>query len=191
MLRITEIELYDEDYFDSMIDEITPPISIMGIAFTPSSVFKTDKSAYREFCNNTQESLIRYACPFCLDWHDDESSAMDCCWSSESDTLLADYLEAVAFTEGFDCIEDLNLSDEARESALEDIKGFAELSGDILSDYSASFAGNLWYSRNGHGVGFFDADTYSEQHKTQLQKNAKTFGSSDFYVGDDGLGYFA
>lgn len=46
---------------------------------------------------------------------------------------------------------------------------------------------DFWLSRNGHGAGFFDGDW--DPLGDALQAAAKTFGTSDAYVGDDGKVY--
>jgi hypothetical protein len=46
---------------------------------------------------------------------------------------------------------------------------------------------DFWLTRNGHGAGFWDRGLGDLGDK--LSAAAKTFGSSDLYVGDDGLLY--
>lgn len=45
---------------------------------------------------------------------------------------------------------------------------------------------DFWLSRNGHGAGFWDRGFESGG---ALHKAAKSFGSFDLYVGDDGMIY--
>ena len=47
---------------------------------------------------------------------------------------------------------------------------------------------DFWFTRNGHGAGFWDGDWADG---AALTAAAKTFGSSDLYPGDDGLLYVA
>lgn len=50
------------------------------------------------------------------------------------------------------------------------------------------FGYDFWLTRNGHGAGFWDGDW---KEGDALTKWAKTFGSVDWYAGDDGLIYQA
>lgn len=54
-----------------------------------------------------------------------------------------------------------------------------------LCDDEKHAAHDFWLSRNGHGAGFFDGDY--DGHENTLQSAAKTFGSVDLYVDDDGM----
>lgn len=47
---------------------------------------------------------------------------------------------------------------------------------------------DFWYTRNGHGCGFWDGD-WPEPHATALTDAAKAFGECSPYVGDDGKVY--
>ncbi len=49
---------------------------------------------------------------------------------------------------------------------------------------------DFWLTRNGHGAGFWDGD-WKEPYATSLTDAAHAYGSSDFYVGDDGMLYCA
>ena len=44
---------------------------------------------------------------------------------------------------------------------------------------------DFWLTRNGHGAGFWDGG-WPEPFASQLTKSAKSFGTFDLYVGDDG-----
>ena len=44
---------------------------------------------------------------------------------------------------------------------------------------------DFWYTRNGHGCGFWDGD-WAEPHGTALTEAAKAFPEVDVYWGDDG-----
>lgn len=51
---------------------------------------------------------------------------------------------------------------------------------------------DFWYTRNGHGVGFWDPDRqrlYGEENAEALDQASKEFGSCNAYVGDDGMIY--
>jgi hypothetical protein len=47
---------------------------------------------------------------------------------------------------------------------------------------------DFWYTRNGHGCGFWDGD-WPEPYATALTDAAKSFGEVDAYLGDDGKVY--
>lgn len=44
---------------------------------------------------------------------------------------------------------------------------------------------DFWYTRNGHGSGFWDGD-WPEPYATTLTEAAEAFGEVDVYMGDDG-----
>lgn len=47
---------------------------------------------------------------------------------------------------------------------------------------------DLWFTRNGHGVGFWDREVLKpEQIGQRLTDAARAFGPADVYLGDDGL----
>ena len=47
---------------------------------------------------------------------------------------------------------------------------------------------DFWYTRNGHGCGFWDGD-WPEPFGSALTEAAKTFGEVSVYLGDDGKVY--
>lgn len=49
---------------------------------------------------------------------------------------------------------------------------------------------DFWYTRNGHGCGFWDGD-WPEPYAAALDAAAKAFGNVDAYLGDDGKVYLA
>lgn len=66
------------------------------------------------------------------------------------------------------------------------------------TDYSPEQAGrDLWFTRNGHGVGFWDRDALDwfaasdngRKLQDTLSDGARALGSRDAYVGDDGKVY--
>jgi hypothetical protein len=132
--------------------------------------------------------------------------------------FCADYLECVEFTDGErwkDYDDEGNLTIGFREvegfapltiaQAQADCDKFEEENAADLAVFSETFnrdnaAHDLWYSRNGHGTGFWDADITNlspwgsrpaaEALKARLDAAAKNFGTLETYVGDDGLVYF-
>lgn len=74
------------------------------------------------------------------------------------------------------------------EEMVRDCAAFQESCADLLNAYyqtrSAGDAGqDFWLTRNGHGAGFWDRGL--GQLGRQLTDQAKVYGSSDLYVGDD------
>lgn len=58
--------------------------------------------------------------------------------------------------------------------------------GDPVPDTQAGR--DFWYTRNGHGCGFWDGD-WPEPYATALTDAARAFGNVDAYLGDDGRVY--
>lgn len=103
-----------------------------------------------------------------------------------------------------------DLADSARASILTDLAGFYALVAEAEADADAVYAltdgwddsqigHDFFLTRNGHGAGFWDR-YYAGPNSGELARSrarngdvlteiAKTFGTSDFYVGDDGLVY--
>lgn len=55
-----------------------------------------------------------------------------------------------------------------------------------LTDYPTERAGNdFWYTRNGHGVGFWEEDYGTPEQCAKLTALSKTFREVDLYYGDD------
>ena len=137
----------------------------------------------------------------------DKGSAADAARFNELPGFVRGYIEAAYFT-------NTGTGDDA-ESGLQDAS-FGELSGEALAqacDTCAAFqtraAGLLalaytrdgyddeaagrdfWYTRNGHGVGYWDRDALAfDSLGEKLSSIARNFGSVDLYRGDDGLIYF-
>ena len=115
------------------------------------------------------------------------------------DTVVREYITAVVFTDCGDTEQppsDITFSDQAVFRAISecaDFIGQCEQAG-LLTEYAKtnytwdSFAHDFWFTRNHHGVGFWDRGIGELGDK--LTKIANNFGSSYFYEGDDGLGYF-
>lgn len=77
-------------------------------------------------------------------------------------------------------------------SAMADIVSFVEYCTeagiDPFSDLTQEQVGHdFWLTRNGHGAGFWDRGL--GELGSKLSDAAKTFGSSDAYIGDDGKVY--
>lgn len=123
------------------------------------------------------------------------------------DAFTQGYIEAMFFTE---ChadnpeLEDATFEDLAAESLaaiIEECKDFQESNERNLgmaydyapAAYDANRAGNdFWYTRNGHGTGFWDRQFGGLRTETiggRLSEAAEACGSRDVYRGDDGKVY--
>jgi hypothetical protein len=84
-------------------------------------------------------------------------------------------------------------SAEAIAKAIEDCRDFRRLAGKDYRNairrvgYSEEQAGHdFWLTRNGHGAGFWDRGALDARGLGDaLSDHAKTFGTSDVYIGDD------
>lgn len=120
------------------------------------------------------------------------------------DAFTRDYTAAILFTEQ-DELGDKNEDDfapEMMERIRADCAAFQAAEGvaDILADESNHRPGSpddtaeehagrdFWYTRNGHGVGFWDGD-WTEKAESVLDPLAGSFGEVWVYVGDDGKVY--
>lgn len=63
----------------------------------------------------------------------------------------------------------------------------AEESG--MVDVIGKAGRDFWYTRNGHGVGFWETDRWPSEESDILDKAARAFGEVDLYAGDDGRIY--
>jgi len=83
-----------------------------------------------------------------------------------------------------------DIAEQTRWEMLEDCVGF-------WHDYHESIIGNpgraghdFWLTRNGHGAGFWDG-CWGDKVGRELTDAAHVYGSSDLYIGDDGVVYAA
>lgn len=122
----------------------------------------------------------------------------DLTWA-ELDSFVQGYLEAMFFTDcnpdepeladmGFSDLDPLSL-----EEAIAECGRFTHLAKTLLpqaydcTDYDEQAAGrDFWYTRNGHGVGFWDRDQLPKELGRSLSALARKFGNIDAYAGDDG-----
>ena len=110
------------------------------------------------------------------------------------------YLEAALFSTTDESREDggdpldknYSISDfapEALERAKHDCDRFYDENLEDLREFDDAEAGaDFWFTRNRHGVGFWDGD-YPEPQATRLTDASKKFGEVWLTVGDDGLIY--
>jgi len=121
-------------------------------------------------------------------------------------SVVRGYLSAALFAdleEGWDADYE-NISDEMFDDAERECASFVDKCGlmhdratAILGYDDFSFGCDFWFSRNGHGVGFWDREalkeTYGNMSKTlgdNLHDIAKTYEVVDVYIGGDGKFYF-
>jgi hypothetical protein len=107
------------------------------------------------------------------------------------DTFTRAYLNAVRFTEGGPDnpqFEQADFSDEFIERAKQDCARFQ--SENDLSGYPLERAGHdFWFTRNHHGVGFWENDFGTKEQCAKLTEACHKFKEFDAYVGDDGKIY--
>lgn len=118
----------------------------------------------------------------------------------QCDAFTQGYIEAAFFTETGDRDDgDLqhatvaDLAPETWDRIARDCKAFqddprnaAHLAEACAYDYEMVQAGrDFWFTRNGHGVGFWDRKELNEQQRDALSDAARAFGSCDLYRGDD------
>ena len=122
------------------------------------------------------------------------------------DPFTRGYIEAMFFTdtgsgddEGLENVAVCNLSNEAWGSITKDCAVFQKLNAELLerayseADYDSEKAGrDFWYTRNGHGVGFWDRGLGEIGVALSETCGWKTkFGELDLYLGDDGQIYLS
>lgn len=129
-------------------------------------------------------------------------TASVCTLWGDLDAFTQGYVEALFFTESGGEADGKEIGD----------AGFADLDPDALAKILADCAKfqdsrawvdtleghqgadeehagrDFWYTRNGHGCGFWDGD-WPEPYATQLTDAAKAFGEVSVYLGDDGKVY--
>lgn len=87
--------------------------------------------------------------------------------------------------------EDIDI--DSRIDAYNDIKTFIKNAGDdaiqeaIIENGLFKLGMDIWFTRNGHGAGFFD---HNYENENVLINAGKKLKPKDLYVGDDGKLYF-
>jgi hypothetical protein len=114
------------------------------------------------------------------------------------DSVVTAYIQCALWSSNDDDGEPLDglyeawdFGDEAMTSMQEDCADFVEWANELpwQECWTAEQLGHdFWLTRNGHGAGFWDryAVGIAAYVGDQLSTRAKTYGSSDVYVGDDG-----
>lgn len=90
---------------------------------------------------------------------------------------------------GFDLLAPEALAKIISDCARFQVRAFAPLASSCrINGYDSTLAGHdFWFTRNGHGVGFWDRGLGSLGEA--LTKISKKYGESDLYLGDDGKIY--
>lgn len=115
-------------------------------------------------------------------------------YNGNTEAVLQAYVECALWSSTDESGEPLDavygpddLSAEALDEMREDVGNF--LAGARTADLDQLDAGRIghdfWLTRNGHGAGFWDRGIGEAGER--LTAEAHTYGSSDLYVGDDGL----
>jgi hypothetical protein len=106
--------------------------------------------------------------------------------------MVPHYLEAIAFADTGDEGQPeagAEFSSEAIARATDDCIRFAREYSDTVSEYEPQqVAHDLWFSRNGHGVGFWEGESrgYIEADAVALQAGAEAMG--ECYVTENDCG---
>lgn len=81
-----------------------------------------------------------------------------------------------------------NLSKDSIEKVEQDVKQFYdEVGKEVYTLNPVDVGHNIWYTRNGHGVGFWDTSEFEEVIGKKMTDVCKKMGGIDSYVGDDGM----
>ena len=119
---------------------------------------------------------------------------------AQLDSTLRGYIEAAFFTEchcdnpdlesaTFDDLAPETLANMASDCArFESMIENAPWPEEFDLDYE-KLGRDLWFTRNGHGVGFWESDRWPEAAGAVCTAAAKALGTSDLYRGDDGRVY--
>ena len=112
-------------------------------------------------------------------------------WSSSAE--IGGFTDASFEDMGFD------VSDLAPETLAKMTKECAKFQSDNLDAIESGCLTRLscyeqaghdfWLTRNGHGCGFWETSDWSEPQGAELTNAAKSLGTSDLYLGDDGKVY--
>jgi hypothetical protein len=107
------------------------------------------------------------------------------------ETFLTAYIEAALWcgVEDDTSLQPDEIAPETLTKMRDDCTSFWATIEPLIGDATADQAGHdFWFSRNRHGVGFWDrGDMYPDGDK--LHELAIAYGEVDLYIGDDGLVY--
>jgi hypothetical protein len=112
---------------------------------------------------------------------------------TDLETMAEAYIECALFTASEDLIPPKSGEFDAtpflpritkgmRETALRVCSEFFHANAPDLDEYPADSAGHdLWYTRNGHGVGFWENDHCTEEQGQRLTDAAHKLGENGIY----------
>lgn len=118
--------------------------------------------------------------------------------------IINGYKEAFIFTESardhegnfIDNLDDYDFSDQAHQRIIHDVAAYCDANDAAISEAmsdgaTANQIGNdLHFTRNGHGVGFWDRpEIYTTNTANRLTNAAKLMPSVHAYIGEDNLIY--
>lgn len=112
------------------------------------------------------------------------------------DAFTRAYIEAGLFSSTDDDGEPLdarytldNIAPETLAAIVEDCRRFQEIVGDAIAHDVEHAGRDFWYTRHGHGCGFWDGD-WADDLEERLTAACTGFErTEDLYVGDDGRLY--
>lgn len=88
------VEIYDEENYNEMLDEIYSPIKIEDVTFNASYVLKEcDPTAYRCGFNDFQVEVEYWVCPICDEEHKDYDDAKWCCQAMPTCSICGEEYE--------------------------------------------------------------------------------------------------
>lgn len=106
----------------------------------------------------------------------------------KSDQMYKAYLEAAVFTDCGDIDQppsDAEFSDQAIHEARTVCHRFNLANSDLIGGNYEQAGHDLWFSRNGHGTGFWDRPEIWGEHGDTLHRCAETLGPRSVYVDEE------
>jgi len=112
-------------------------------------------------------------------------------FETKLETMTAAYLECAIFCG--DGIEGAEFSADAISSARKSCAVFLMRYSNKCAAFSMDQLGHdLFYTRNGHGVGFWSRpEIYGDDLAETYTEYSEKIGEKDLYIGDDGKLYFS
>lgn len=119
---------------------------------------------------------------------------------TDLETFTAAYIEAMYFSDTGDTGQPANDAELAEDTRLDieaDCRSFwrrfgcfitTDICSDAFADSIAQAGHDFHFTRNGHGVGFWE-DEWPECYRDMLTNGAKSYGELNIYASDDGLIY--
>jgi hypothetical protein len=111
------------------------------------------------------------------------------------DTFTRAYCEAALWASDDDNEDSLDanygidsIAEETLAQMMADCEAFQKEWAEVIADDITRAGYDFWFTRNHHGVGFWDGDWEKETGRV-LTDAAHAYGDFHLYVGDDGLIY--